>query len=57
MKQGYTPSYAQLGGFNQDNNKNILWSKDSKDSTIKQSLTQQNTSCGLKAVKTVEVLP
>ena len=32
-------------------------SKDSKDSTIKQGLIEQNTRCGLKAVKAVEVLP
>ena len=31
-------------------------SKDSKDSTIKQSLTEQNTRCELKAVKAVEAL-
>ena len=31
-------------------------SKDSKDSTIKQGLIEQNTRCGLKAVKAMEVL-
>ena len=32
-------------------------SKDSKESTIKQGVTEQNTRCGHIAVKAVEVLP
>ena len=48
---------AQLDDLNQNNNKTILWSKDSKDSTIKQSLIQYNTSCNLFGTKIVEVLP
>ena len=57
VKQGCTPCYAQLGDLNQNNNKISFWSKDSKDSTIKQSWIQQNTSCILIAVKAVEALP
>ena len=57
VKQGCTCCNAQMGDLNQNNNKNYTLAKDSKDSTIKQSLIQQNTSCGLKAVKGVEVLP
>ena len=50
-------SLAQLVDLNQNNNRNNPWSKDSKDSTIKQGLIEQYTRCGLKAVKAVEVLP
>ena len=48
---------AQMDDLNQNNNKNILWQKTQKTQQSKQGLIEQNTSCELKAVKAVEVLP
>ena len=56
-EQGCTCCNAQMGDLNQNKQQKYTLAKDSKDSTIKQSLIQQNTSCVLKAVKAVEVLP
>ena len=72
FKRGLAPKHTNLVGLrvetslsllwcsagrSQSNNNKIYSSKDSKDSTIKQSFMEQNTSCGLTAEKVVEVLP
>ena len=48
---------TQLVDHKQFNNKDNLNQKDSKDSTIKQSLIEYNKRSNLKTVKAVEVLP